>query len=135
MPVDPGAKNSSSMDPKSIVERFLAAQAARDSELSRTFLADRGFTYQSPIASFQSADDFIQYVSFSDGIIQERQIRKVFVDGHDICHFLTYRIQLSEKQSIDAAQWAQVQDGRIARIEVLFDASAYRELFNGGLSA
>lgn len=124
--------DSGSMDPKSIVDRFLAAQAAHDSDLARTFLADHGFTYQSPIVAFQSADDFIQYVSFSSGIIQDRRIRKVFVDGDDICHFLTYRIQLSEKQSIEVAHWASVRDGRIARIEVLFDASAYRELFETG---
>jgi hypothetical protein len=29
-------------------------------------------------------------------------------------------------------QWARVRDGRIARIEALFDASEYRRLFPGG---
>jgi hypothetical protein len=116
-------------DPLSIVDAYLAAQLARDYETMRGLLADTGFCYRSPIARFNQADDFIQYVAMSSGIILDREIRKVFVDGEDICHFLTYRIQISEKLAVDAAQWSRVHDGRIQRIEAVFDASVYRELF------
>lgn len=119
-----------SADPRAIVEGFLAAQAAHDDALARTFLADQGFSFSSPIAAFQCADAFIEYASITGGIILDRVTRKVFVDGGDVCHFLTYRIQLSEKQSVDLVQWARVRDGRIQRIETLFDASTYRQLFD-----
>lgn len=116
-------------DPRSIVAGFLAAESARDYALARTFLADQGFYYASPISVFRSADDYIQYLSFASGIVQERLVRKVFVDGGDVCHFITYRIQISEKQSVEVAHWARVREGRIERIEMLFDASNYRQLF------
>ena len=117
------------LDPRSIVAGFLTAESARDYDLARTFLADRGFCYTSPISLFRSADDYIQYLSLASGIIQERLVRKVFVDGGDVCHFITYRIQISEKQSVEVAHWARVREGRIERIEMLFDASNYRQLF------
>lgn len=118
-------------DPLSIVDAYLAAQAARDFEAMRDLLAEQGFSYRSPIAVFDRADDFIQYAAVSSGIIIDREIRKVFVDGNDICHFMTYRIQISEKLAVEAAHWSHVQEERIQRIEAVFDASAYRELFPG----
>ena len=116
-------------DPLSVVEAFFAAREAFDFERARTLLADLGFSFQSPIAAFDSPDHFIQYSAHASGIVQSVAIRRVFVDGPDVCHFLTYHIQISEKFTVDAVQWARVEDGRIRRIEVLFDASAYRELF------
>lgn len=116
-------------DPRLIVDAYFATQTARDYEAMRGLLADEGFHYRSPIATFDSANEFVQYSSISGGIIIDRQIRKVIVEGEDICHFLTYRIQISEKIAVDVAHWAQVREGRIQRIEAVFDASAYRELF------
>ena len=118
-----------SADPLCVVEAFLAARDAFDFERARMLLADQGFSFRSPIAAFDSADQFIQYGANASAIVQSVQVRKVFVDGPDVCHFLTYRIQISEKVSVDAVQWAHVEDGRIRRIEVLFDASVYRDLF------
>jgi hypothetical protein len=124
-----------SADPLSVVEAFFAASDAFDFERARTLLADQGFSFRSPIAMFDCADHFIQYGAHMSGIIQSVQVRKVFVDGPDVCHFLTYRIQISEKLSVDAVQWTHVEDGHILRIETLFDASVYRELFPGPVVA
>lgn len=121
-------------DPLSVVDAYFAAQLARDFAAMRALLADQGFSYASPIAVFDQADDFVRYSAFSSGIVIDSQVRKVFVDGGDICHFLTYRVQISEKVAIAVAHWARVREGRIVRIEVLFDASLYRDLFPGGAS-
>ncbi len=131
----PNREPTVTLDPPSIVDAYLAAQLARDYETMRGLLADTGFCYRSPIASFDRADDFIQYATLSSGIILDREIRKVFVDGNDICHFMTYRIQISEKLAVEAAQWSRVHEGRIQRIEAIFDASVYRELFPSDESA
>ncbi len=119
-------------DPRSVVDAYLDALCERDHDRARTFLANTGFAYASPIARFESADELIQYLSLTGGIVQGIEVRKVFVDGADVCHFLTYRIQISEKQAVEVAQWARVQNGRIARIDALFDASTYRLLFDLG---
>ncbi len=118
-------------DPLSVVEAYFAARDASDYERARTYLADEGFEFDSPIMRFKSADDFIQHIALASGIVQSVETRKVFVDGSDVCHFQTYRLQISEKFSVAFAHWARVHEGRIVRIEALFDASAYRELFPG----
>jgi len=118
-----------SQDPRALVDAYIAASAAFDYERARSLLADTGFEFSSPISHFDDADAFIEYVALASGVIHSVVTRKVFVDGGDVCHFLTYRLQISDKFSVDVAQWAQVQDGRIRRIETVFDASAYRNLF------
>jgi hypothetical protein len=125
----PNRESTVTPEPLSIVETYLKAQSARDYETMRTLLAAEGFSYRSPIAFFDRAEDFLQYASLSSGIIIDHRVRKVFVDGGDVCHLLTYRIQISEKLAVEVAHWAQVREGRIQGIEVIFDASVYRELF------
>jgi hypothetical protein len=116
-------------DPLSVVQAYLAARDSFDFERARVLLADQGFSFRSPILCFDSADHLIQYSAHTSGIIQSVQTRKVFVDGPDVCHFLTYRIQISEKLAVELAHWSHVQGDRIQRIETIFDASLYRELF------
>lgn len=116
-------------DPRALVEAYLDALAAHDYERARGCLSDGAFRYQSPISVFTSADDFMLHWSLSAGILQRIDRVKAFADGEDVCHFLDLAIQLSDKQTVRAAQWCRVADGRIVRIELLFDAHQYRMLF------
>ena len=118
-----------SADPLAVVEAYFAAQDAYDFERARALLADQGFSFSSPVMRFDSPDHLIQYSAHSSGIIRSVEVRKVFVDGPDVCHLLTYRIQISEKVAVDVAHWAHVENGRIQRIETIFDASIYWDLF------
>ena len=119
-------------DPLSVVTDYLSAIRSFDYERARACLADQGFEFTSPILQFNSADDFIRHISLSGAIIQSTEVRKFFVDGPELCHILTYRIQISEKQDVAAALWTRVRAGRIVRIEAIFDASVYRDLFPEG---
>jgi len=113
---------------KRLVDEYLDAIQSHDYERARGLLADEGFSYESPISSFSSADDFMQHMSLLGGIIHQIEHRKVFVDGHEVCHFLVFITQLSDKESTKVVQWARIVDGRIQRIEVLFDAHWYRQM-------
>jgi len=113
---------------KRIVDDYLDAIESHDYERARGLLTEKGFSYESPLSSFSSADDFMQHMSLLGGIIHRIEHRKVFVDGDDLCHFLVFVVQLSDKETTKAVQWARVADGRIQRIEMLFDAHWYRQM-------
>jgi hypothetical protein len=116
-------------DARRQVEEYLDAIESHAYDRARLVLADEGFEYESPICRFSSADAFAQHMSLIGGIIQRIERVKIFVDGQDICHFLVLVTQISHKESTKLVQWARVQDGRINRIEVLFDAHWYRRMF------
>ena len=119
-------------DPRQLVEAYLRAIEEHMPERARGLLADTDFSYRSPIASFDDADAFVSYIAFSGGIVQRIRTRKVFVDGPDVCHFLEFHVQISNKVAVDLVQWARVRDDRIQRLELLFDAHPYRVMFDAG---
>jgi hypothetical protein len=117
------------MQPRELLDAYIAALSAREYEQARGFLADAGFEYTSPIASFNDADDFMEYTMLMGGIVHSISTRKVFVDGADVCHFLVFCTQIAEREQTSVAQWSRVEGGRIRRIEVLFDAHQYKVMF------
>ena len=121
--------------PLQVVEGYLDALARRDFDAIRGLLVDEGFSYTSPIATFDSADDLVTYLTIVSGIVQGVECRKVFVDGPDVCHFLVYTTQLAEKQQTQVVQWAAVEGERIRRVELLFDAHQYKIMFGQPASA
>lgn len=117
------------MQPRELLGAYIAALSAREYEQARRYLADTGFEYTSPIASFDNADDFMEYTMLMGGIVHSISTRKVFVDGADVCHFLVFNTQIAEREQTSVAQWSRVEGGRIRRIEVLFDAHQYKVMF------
>jgi hypothetical protein len=117
-------------NPADVVERYLDALTRHDDETLRCCLADTGFRYHSPIATFDDPDAFAQFVSMTAGILQRIERRRRFVDGADVCHWLVFVTQLSERTSTPGVQWARVEGGRIVSLELLFDPYHYRQLFD-----
>jgi hypothetical protein len=121
------AANSS--DPLAVVERYLDALAAHEHDALASLLAPKGFRYESPIIEIDGAEDYLDYIIMSSGILHDIQRLQVFADGTDVCHWLVLETQVSERVFTRAAQWARVQEGRITRIELLFDPYRWRMLF------
>lgn len=117
------------MQPKDVVDAYLDAIDRHHYEAARGYLANVGFVYESPIACFDSADAFMEYSAMNMGILQRVERVKAFVDGQDVCNILIMHIQLSSKERVKVVNWARVEQGRIQRIEVVFDARIYQNLF------
>lgn len=116
------------LKPLDIVNAYLEAAIGFDYALARTYLADEGFQYVTPLNQFQSADQFIAYAEMASPIVQRVETRKVFVNGNDVCHILNVTSQISEKRSNTLVVWATVEDGKIKMLEVVFDAHEYKML-------
>src|SRR3569623_1118699 len=99
--------------PLAIVEAYLEAITQRDHALARSYLADCNFSYVSPMNSFDSADALMAHFELNSPIMQH--IKKVTA-------------QISEKHTTTVAQWAQVSDDKITRLELIFDAHEYKKL-------
>lgn len=78
--------------------------------------------------SFDSADAMMAHFELVSPIMQHIKKRKAFVDDSEVCHILVVTAQISEKHATTVAQWAQVGDGKITRLELIFDAHEYKKL-------
>lgn len=73
----------------------------------------------------------MRYLELATPIVQRVEIHKAFEAGNEVADFMVVGTQLSEKLAVHVAQWAHVRDGRIDRLEIVFDAHWYRVLFPG----
>ncbi|MBI5462426.1 MAG: hypothetical protein HY941_09610, partial [Gammaproteobacteria bacterium] len=60
-----------------------------------------------------------------DGI----DVRRLFVDGNEICAILDFRIRINIVDITRVVLWAIVEDGKIVSIEAFFDATEYSQMF------
>ncbi len=113
-----------------LVNSYLGAFAARDFELARTFLADRGFKYISPLANFDDADRFIHYISALGQILERLVVRKCLLSDNEAIAIVDSTITLNGYEDHTAAILFRVENGTIKSMETIFDASEYHRLFS-----
>jgi hypothetical protein len=115
-------------NPASIVEGYLRAVAEHDQHKARRYLRDRGFSFISPIASFNSPDAFTGYLDAVGAILQRMETRHRFVDGGTVCHVFDVTTSMGSYKTQPVVHLVEVADGSIVRIEVIFDASEYHRM-------
>ena len=124
--------NVTAMEPLAVVDGYLGAMAARDIAGARSYLADRGFEYISPIANFHSADAFSENMGGATAILHDVVVVHRFAADGVACHVLDVTVNMTGYQTRRVVQLAQVRDGRIIRLEVIFDASELNRMIGAG---
>ena len=115
--------------PVEIAEAYLDAIEASEFEQARDYLNDRNFKYRSPVFNSDDPDEFISSISHVGAILKRIDRRHTFTDGNEVCQVLTFVTEFATVRSTEAVQWSTVREGKIVRIESVFDGRAYREMF------
>ncbi|MCB1859042.1 MAG: nuclear transport factor 2 family protein [Gammaproteobacteria bacterium] len=116
-------------DTDGVVKAYLHAIAARNFELARSYLCDRGFRYVSPIGNFDNADRFIDNLVAVGSILERLEIRQCMISGNQALAVLDAVITLRGYVSKTIAVLFRVEGGKIRTIEAIFDASDYHRMF------
>jgi hypothetical protein len=110
-----------------IVESYQAALGKGDFATARTLMQDN-MTFQGPLDTFTTADDYLESLRRLASIIQRIDLKKVFVDGEDVC-VLYDMVTNTPAGTAFIAEWYQVSGGKIAALRVVFDARPFAALF------
>jgi predicted ester cyclase len=117
-----------SSNTKKVVLSYLKALNDQDFKVARSYLKDN-MTFQAPIASHNSADAYFkenERLRSEYGIKEVLyEVKKVLVDGDDVCVFFDFNIG---SVILFASGWFQVEDGKISSIRVVFDPRPIVEL-------
>jgi limonene-1,2-epoxide hydrolase len=118
----------SSSNAKEVVISYLTALSDQDFKTARSYLEDN-ISFRAPIASYNSADAYLEGNEQLRSKYGAKKViydlKKVFVDGDDVCALFDFDIGLA---TLFACGWFQVKDGKISSIRVVFDPRPIVEL-------
>ena len=104
---------------------YFDAWQARDFARLRSVLAD-DVVFAGPLARVKGSDDCLRGLRGMAQIMTGLEVRKVFRDGPDVLTW--FDLATSVAETVPVANWMHVEDGKITRIRVAFDA---RGIANG----
>src|SRR5258708_5416971 len=85
------------------------------------------------LEKLKRGEDYVESLKKLASIIQRIDLKKVFVDGDDVC-VLYDMVTNTPAGTAFIAEWYQVKGGKIAALRVVFDARPFAALF-GRLSS
>jgi hypothetical protein len=98
---------------------YFDAWRARDFARLRSVLAD-DVDFDGPLAHVNGRDDCLRGLQGMAQIMTGLEVRKVFRDGPDVLTW--FDLATSVAETVPVANWMHVEDGKITRIRVAFDA-------------
>ena len=93
-------------------------------EGARAFLA-KDLHWTGPGAHFESADAFIRGSAHAAKALRGHAIKKVFVDGDDVCVFFDALLD-HQVERMAMVNWYHLDGGQIVSIQTLFDTGPLR---------
>jgi hypothetical protein len=110
-----------------IVESYRVALGKGDFATARTLMQDT-MSFQGPLDTFHTADQYLEAQRSLASIIQRIDVKKVFVDGDDVC-VLYDMVTNTPAGTALIAEWYQVDGGKISALHAIFDARPFAALF------
>jgi hypothetical protein len=114
---------------REIVESYREALGKGDFASARNLMQDN-MVFEGPLDTFNKADDYLAANKKLASIIQGIELKKVFVDGNDVC-VLYNMVTNTPAGTAFIAEWYQVKDGKIAYMRAVFDARPFAAMFGG----
>ena len=110
-----------------IVESYRTALGKGDFASARNLMQDN-MVFEGPLDTFNKADDYLAANKRLASIIQRIDLKKVFVDGNDVC-VLCDLVTNTPIGTAFVCEWYRVEGEKIADIRVVFDARPFAAMF------
>lgn len=106
-------------DTRTLAATYFQAWKAKDFDTLRSLLAD-DVTFAGPFARLDNAEDCIDGLRGMSKIVTDLVVHKTFLDGPDVLTW--FDLHTSVAAPVPTANWSHAEDGKITRIQVVFDA-------------
>jgi ketosteroid isomerase-like protein len=106
-------------DASSVVTTYVKAWTSGDFDTARSTLHD-DVTFVGPLGTADGIDECMRGLQGLKQIVESSRQRKVIADGDDVC--LIYDLVTVPAGTVPTAGWFRLRDGKIAAIQVFFDA-------------
>ncbi|MER6222653.1 nuclear transport factor 2 family protein [Streptomyces sp. 900105755] len=101
-----------------LASAYFAAWQAKDFTTLRSLLAD-DLEYLGPLAHYENADACRDSLAGMASVTTDLVVHRTFVDDSDVLTWFTLLTKVAPPVTV--ANWIHVEDGKIARIQALYD--------------
>lgn len=112
------------MTVQEIVDAYYEAWISGKGDFSGVPLA-ADFVFRGPVASFDSAEGYRAMAAQAGLMVTHFAVRHQFVDGSRVCSVIGWEMSLPVPP-MTSAEILEIEDGKIVRGELIYDAEALR---------
>ncbi len=109
---------------KTLVLTYHDAFYRNDRAAVRKLLADNG-TFIGPLNSFSNADHFLDAAAVFMQLSEKTEIKKVFVDGDEVCVLYDSKTIVPSIPILPIASWFKIESEKIKFFHVHFDPTPF----------
>jgi ketosteroid isomerase-like protein len=114
------------MTAQEIVDSYYEAWKNKGGDLSDVPLAD-DFAFNGPVGSFDSAAGYRAMAAEAGKAVTSFEVRWQFVDGNTVCSIIDWEMAIPGTGRMTSAELLEVEDGKIVRGELIYDAEELRK--------
>jgi len=107
-------------DARSVVDDYMKHLRSKDLAEQRKLLKD-DLSFEGPFDKFNRADDYHQALSRLAPMVDDIEVKKIFIDGNDAC-VIYDMITRTPVGTAPIVEWHTVEGDKISAIRVFFDA-------------
>ena len=115
---------------REILRKFYEAIVKRDLTEARTYLAD-DLIFVGLFETYRSGDEYLKALTGLLQVTVRLDLRAIIGQGNDAAVFFHLQTRAPAAGQVLVAEWHQVRDGKIWRVQSAFDGRPYEAMFTG----
>jgi len=114
-----------------ILRNFYAAVIKRDLAAARRYLND-DLLFLGLFETYRSAEEYMAALTKLLQVTVRLDVKKIIAEGNDAAIFFELETKAPAAATTLVAEWHQIKNGKISRVESAFDGRPFAAMFAGG---
>jgi len=113
-----------------ILKKFYAAVAKKDIAAARAYLND-DLLFLGLFETYHNAEEYVTALAGLLQVTVRLDVKKIIAEGNDAAVFFELETKAPAEATTLVAEWHQVRNGKISRVESAFDGRPFAAMFTG----
>lgn len=114
-----------------ILKNFYAAVVKKDIVSARSYL-DKDLLFVGLFETYHNDDEYIAALTKLLQVVVRLDVKKIISEGNDAAVFFELETKAPAEATTLVAEWHQITNGKITRVESAFDGRPFAAMFAGG---
>ena len=114
-----------------ILKKFYTAVAKKDIAGARMYL-NEDLLFLGLFETYHNAEEYIAALTKLLQVVVRLDVKKIIAERNDVAVFFELETKAPAAATTLVAEWHQVKNGKISRVESAFDGRPFAAMFAGG---